>query len=265
MEKDYYLLDCYASTHVGKVRTNNEDNYLFYGSIVDDTQKQLQDEKKSDSQEINLFGVFDGMGGHEFGERASFQTADFARHFMLDEDMICEGMEQICLQANQLVCMEMRQLKLRIGTTASMLAFYKKNAYVCNIGDTPIYLLRNHKLIQLHEEHTERKMYEKIYGQVDPKKKYRLTQNIGVFEEEMMIKPYTSTLEMEPDDIYLICSDGLTDMVGEAKIVEVLESKDRKNKLKLLEETALEAGGRDNITMILVHVDKRGLFNFFRK
>lgn len=265
MIKEELFLDAYVSTHVGNVRKNNEDNYLFFNKIVDDMQDQLSDHQKSDITDVCLFGVFDGMGGHEFGERASYMTADFAKNFKLDAALLEEGLKQICLQANLLVCQEMRQLRQRIGTTASMLAFYNHQVVVCNIGDTPIYRLRNGELTQLHEEHTERKMYERIYGYADPKKKYRLTQNIGVFEEEMLIQPYVNTMVIEPNDIYLICSDGLTDMVSLEDIKETLSQKDKKTKLEKLQTSALEAGGRDNITMLLVHVQKRGLFDLFRK
>ena len=257
MAKDYYNIETWVSTHVGKVRNNNEDNFLFFNLIVDDTQKELAYEMKSDTDEIRLFGVFDGMGGHEFGERASFMTADIAQSFTLDESMIEEGLNQICMQANYLVCEEMRKLRQRIGTTASMIAMYKNQAVVCNIGDTPIYLFRNNELIPIYEEHTERRMYERLYGVVDSKKKYRLTQNIGVFEEEMMIKPYVNRLDVKHEDLFLITSDGLTDMVDSDVICELLP---QKNALEKLQEKALEAGGKDNITMILIRVEKKSFF-----
>lgn len=265
MKNNNLKLKAYVSTNVGKVRTNNEDNFLFFGKIVDDMQTQLSYKDKTNLDVLSLFGVFDGMGGHAYGEKASYITADFAKNFYLDENRMEEGLSQICLQANQLVCMEMRELKQRIGSTASMMAFLENQAYVCNIGDTPIFRFRDGVLEELHEEHTERKMYEKLYGETNPKKKYRLTQNIGVFEEEMLIKPYVTSLEIQEGDQYLICSDGLTDMVEQAFIQSVLSQKDDSTKLSLLEEAALNAGGKDNITMILIIIEKKSLLERLRK
>lgn len=262
MNKNSYILNGWASTHVGKVRTNNEDNFLFNHKIVDDTQNELAYQNKFNTENVQLFGVFDGMGGHAAGEKASLITASYANEFTFDNEMIEAGLEHICLQANQLVCDEMRELKLRIGTTASMIAFYNKAACICNVGDTPIYLCRNHQLYQLHEEHTERKMYERIYGKEIPNKKYRLTQNIGIFEEEMLIKPYLNVIDIQPDDQLLICSDGLSDMVCDDEILEILDNKKHDEKLSILQQKALDAGGRDNITMILIHVSKHKMFSF---
>lgn len=265
MSKDYFNLNSYVCTNVGKVRQNNEDNFLFDGKIVDQMQSELTFSQKTNTDNICLYGVFDGMGGHEQGEKASLMSAMIARDFMVDEDYIAEGLNQICLRANEDVCQEMKRLKQRIGSTASMVAFYKKDAHICNIGDTPIYLYRNHTLYQLHEEHTERKMYEKIYGHATPNKKYRLTQNIGVFQEEMMIKPYVSTMEVLEGDCFIICSDGLTDMVSEEQIAHVLEAISKERQVQVLESEALKAGGKDNITIMIIHVEKKSIFDRFRK
>lgn len=260
-----FSLISYVSSHVGKVRHNNEDNFLFHDKILENNECEMKYRQKKDTSSVCLFGVFDGMGGHEYGEKASLITASTARDFSIDQDYILEGLNQICHVANHLVCIEMKALKERIGCTASMVAFYKNKAYVCNIGDSPIYLYRNHTLTSIYEEHTERRMYEKIYGKVIPGKKYRLTQNIGIFKEEMMIKPYLYEFEIQEGDCLLLCSDGLTDMVSDEQITYVLNHCSKKDQMAVLENMALEAGGKDNITIELIYIDKLGIFDFFRK
>lgn len=270
MEK---IIESYVTTNVGKVRKNNEDNFYFYGHIVDRMQTDLSFSMEEKLLEPRLFGVFDGMGGHEAGEKASFMTAEIAKNTPLNSAYMLEILNGICYMANGAVCQEMRKVKQRIGTTASMLVLDEEKVCICNMGDSPIYLYRNHELTQLHEEHTERKMYERIYGHADPNKKYRLTQNIGIFEEEMLIKPYIHQIEHQLDDIYLICSDGLTDMISEDRIKNYLENFNQ-DTFHQLKDAAIKAGGRDNITIILIRIkseeDQQQTFtdrikNFFRK
>lgn len=107
----------------------------------------------------------------------------------------------------------------------------------------------------MYEEHTERKLFELLGGEIIQKKKYKLTQFLGVFSEEMMIVPYIYQDKVEKDDCYLICSDGLTDMVDKKQIKEILESRqDSETIVKKLLSAAKEAGGKDNITMICLKI-----------
>lgn len=83
-----------------------------------------------------------------------------------------------------------------------------------------------------------------------------LTQNLGIKEDELIISPYTATGEYHNHDIYLICSDGLTDMVSNEEIEYILNSSQKENSADLLLQKALENGGKDNITLILMYIRK---------
>ena len=85
------------------------------------------------------------------------------------------------------------------------------------------------------------------------RKKYRLTQHIGMPEEGLQILPYLEEIEIQDGDVFLICSDGLTDMVDEAVIKETLSTIDAESARKLV-SYALENGGHDNVTVILIQV-----------
>ena len=253
-------------THKGNVRKNNEDNFYFFHHILDNTFKEVHLKENAETKIPLVFGVFDGMGGHEHGEKASYILANMTKEKQFCENELEGQLLEICDKANEEVCELMRECRVRIGSTASFIALHNNNAITCNIGDTPIYLYRDGQLIDKYEEHTEKRMYERLYGSIDTKKKYRLTQNIGVFKEEMLIKPYTELFEIQKGDIILLCSDGLTDMVNKEDICFILDNH-KENREMLLKDKALENGGRDNITIILIEVDnikKKKFFDFFR-
>lgn len=263
---DNYKVNASVITHKGKVRKNNEDNFCFFNHILENTLEEIHLKENADTKMPLVFGVFDGMGGHEHGEKASYILANMTKEKQFDENEFEEKLLEICDEANEEVCELMREFRVRIGSTASFVALYNNLAITCNIGDTPIYLYRDGKLIDKYEEHTEKRMYERLYGNVDPKKKYRLTQNIGVFKEEMLIKPYTESFEIQKGDIILLCSDGLTDMVDKEVICSILDNH-KENREVLLRDKALENGGRDNITIIFIEIDnikKKSIFNYFR-
>ncbi len=262
MNNDNYKINASVVTHKGKVRKNNEDNFYFFDHILDNTLEEVHLKVNANTKNTVVFGVFDGMGGHEHGEKASAILANMTKEREFHEEELEEQLLEICNEANLEVCDLMREYRVRIGSTASFIALHKNNAYTCNIGDTPVYLYHNGELLDMYEEHTERRMYERLYGFADAKKKYRLTQNIGVFEEEMMIKPYTQSFEIQKGDILIICSDGLTDMVDKETICSILDNH-KENREIILRDKALENGGRDNITIILIEVENKKLFGLF--
>lgn len=253
-----------ATCHIGKKRVNNEDNLFFDQHILPmdhlGTRGCLRKEG-SLSDPPALFAVFDGMGGHLKGELASFITAEETWKNYDSGVSMPEGPEdflrQICLKANARVCHEMEKARGRIGTTAAMVLLNNDKVTVCNIGDSPIYLFRRRKILEIYEEHSERQLREKLYGRKAVEgKKFPLTQHIGIFPHEMGIDPYAKTFSIRKGDIYLLCSDGLTDMVSQKEIQSVLSQKTPVEYMVMqLLDMALDHGGVDNITIILVRVE----------
>ena len=89
------------------------------------------------------------------------------------------------------------------------------------------------------------------------KKKNIITQNIGIFPEEMLIEPhFTEPVSLQEGDMFLLCSDGLTDMVRDEEIEEILSKKEITVQADALVKAALKNGGRDNVTVLLVKVKK---------
>lgn len=134
-------------------------------------------------------------------------------------------------------------------------------AQIANVGDSRAYLYRDGELEQLSIDHTERGSLQRLrkeFGltQEDgmPEMKDVLTQHLGVSEEDFLLEPYISGMSsLYAGDIYLLCSDGLSGMVTDSIIQEVLESScNTMQKAQQLREIALKAGGRDNITLLLL-------------
>ncbi len=253
-------------SNTGLIREKNEDNLFFFDCFLEEehegTESVLEYSGTTGESPL-LFGVFDGMGGYEKGERASFLTARLAGRYAkicrnqppgTDMEVIGDCLRDLCYEANRLVCTEMEENREKMGTTASMLCFSGRKAVLCNIGDSPVFLLREGVLEEISEEHTQRAMYEKLLGKEHVgSRKFPLTQCIGIPEREMRIRPYVSIDEVRAGDRFLICSDGLTDMVAPETIKEYLRGDlPQKRLLEELVEEALDQGGRDNITILLI-------------
>ena len=248
-------------SNAGRVREKNEDNYYYNGEFMPATNRGVDAHQEwVQLDRPALFGVFDGMRGYAAGERASNLTAQAADRLWREWDRTgtpADLMERICMEANSVVCDAMEADNgRRMGSTASMLMFDNEQYHVCNIGDSPIFLLRQGQLWEISMEHTERWTFEKVTGQkAPPKKKFRLTQNIGIFEDEMAIEPYCGDGPIQKGDVFLICSDGVTDMVEEQQICNLLARCDSPEIcVEELIRASLDGGGRDNITAIVLDV-----------
>lgn len=253
MKKAYYL-QSYLVSDVGMIRKKNEDNFIFHGRYNEKSEDHMECENHICITEPVLYGVFDGMGGEAYGEVASFLMAETCQKYLLHTGHLKEDARALCQAGNELVVKEEKQRGFSMGSTASMLIFDEK-VVACNVGDSPIYLYRDGVLSSIYEEQTEKKLYEEmgLHEILKKKKKYRLTQHIGMQEEGLHLLPYLEELEVQDQDVFLICSDGLTDMVDEAVMKETLSTIDAESARKLVSH-ALENGGHDNVTVILIQV-----------
>ncbi|MDO5435681.1 MAG: serine/threonine-protein phosphatase [Clostridia bacterium] len=192
-----------------------------------------------------LFGVFDGMGGEERGEAAAYIAARAAAE--CEPTGNAESMLILCSDINREICAFTSAHRLSAcGTTAAMLLIGPDSIAGCNIGDSRIYRCKGHILTQLSEDHVW-PMY--------PGKKPPLLQFLGMPETEMIIEPFCFTKRTFRAGMYLICSDGLTDMVPDSTIEDLLSEKNSiPEKAKHLLDAALSAGGRDNVSFILLDI-----------
>ena len=258
------ILEAYACSDVGVERTGNEDNLYFNGLVKGESDGSFTHyEKMNVKKSRAVFGVFDGMGGYANGEHAAYITADTAKKILKENKKgdPQELLNRISVDSNTAICEEIKNNSgQRMGSTLSMVYFEGTHFTLCNIGDSPVYLMRKGELKLLSQEHTEAAVYTKIYGEAPPKgKKFPLTQHIGISENPDRLTPFLLRENVSDGDIFLICSDGLTDMLDDAEILRIVNSSRPISGIgKILLNNSLDHGGKDNITFILVKVSGVG-------
>lgn len=250
-----YKIEYACWTNVGKIRKINQDNYCcdrtFIKEINDKTVYPLQG--KLNSEKPAVLGVFDGMGGEECGEVASLIAAECASQIKCSDEPLAD-MQDYCSIANDRICEYLSENNVgSMGTTAAMLAFGKEEIVLCNIGDSKVFKYDSDGLVQISTDHYA----ISVYGKKPP-----LSQCLGIPKNEMVIEPYYSKGSYNDKDIYLICSDGLTDMVEMREISKSLGKSGIKEAGECLMKAALENGGKDNITIIICRIEqeRKGFF-----
>jgi len=256
----------FAITHVGSVRENNEDNYYLCGHYKHETTQTEKSDTVVDALDECLFSVCDGMGGEELGELASLIAVSTLREF---ESRFDSQVGRYVANANRLICNEiMTHGGKRIGTTFAALYVRDGTAHAYNIGDSRIYAFRDNELVQISKDHTHVQnlvnmgVLSETAARTHPER-HKLTQHFGIFPEEMVIEPHASEpFCVKSGDIFLLCSDGLTDMLSDAEISDVLRTKcSLEDREQMLLSAALARGGVDNITLILAEMKRSsGIF-----
>ncbi|MBS0650672.1 MAG: Stp1/IreP family PP2C-type Ser/Thr phosphatase [Verrucomicrobia bacterium] len=240
-----YQTDSFGMTDVGHIRTNNEDVF----EIVADKQ---------------FFILADGMGGHNAGEVASSEAVKslcrsirYAPVFS-SEDQITKYLLQAVEKANQRVW----NLSLEddafsgMGTTISCFLVHEDCLVYAHMGDSRLYQYRN-KLVQISHDHSLRALLleeEDIDRELleQPGFKNVITRALGTHPQAT---PDIEAVRIQAGDIYLLCTDGLTDLVSDAEIASILSSgKNLEKTCESLISAALEKGGNDNITVLMVKI-----------
>lgn len=266
-------IDGAVATHAGNVRCNNEDNYCLFGKYRYNMEEKTRKEAGTVLTRRTVVAVYDGMGGEEAGETASLLAARMLVPCALKR--IKEDAGQQIQTVNEAICREMKRHGIRMGTTMVALYVDRNTAVCCNIGDSRCYFLRDSVLRQLSVDHSEaRRMIE--MGVLSEEKARQssnwhvLTQHLGIPVDEFMIEPHFSQpIALQPDDVFLLCSDGLTDMVSDEEIRKILcTCRNTEEMADMLTGAALTHGGKDNVTALVLQVKKRntrkGKFSLWR-
>ena len=259
-----YQIEYAYTCHIGKIRNNNEDNFWCCGDSLE-AQNQGMSHIRSGymkQSEYPLLAVFDGMGGESCGEMAAFLAAEACgEHFKTAKDGIRndpeEFLNEICESMNQAICDYGRTNKINsMGTTAALLAFAEDAVYSCNLGDSRIYKSDREKFYQISQDHV---LGRSLFG------KAPLTQYLGMEEENLQLEPSISRQEIKTGDRFLLCSDGITDMLSDGEIADILSRDIPVAKtVEILVDRALKKGGRDNITVVLCEIMEQPR-NMFRR
>jgi PPM family protein phosphatase len=241
----------FGLTDVGRERTVNQDTLLL-------------------DNDLSLWIVADGMGGHAGGDVASQLAVDTIRKYMVQQGPLrldkCEAVLQTAItQANTTIRQRAQaEPELhRMGTTIVllyMLAYNSEHAFIAHAGDSRAYLIRDQQLSALTQDHTllEERIQVGLLPRSTPNTHplgHVLTRGVGV---ESTVEPEISTHVLKETDKILLCSDGLIKMMNDDQILKVLQENATltgQEKCQALVDRTNELGGKDNTTVALIQAE----------
>ena len=272
MNKLYYA----ALTHPGRVPENNEDNFYINGAYKSNLKAACFQAKGTVRGGRLTASVCDGMGGYAAGEEASLiavrTMAEFCKNEKAGEVLFRDRPMDYVNEANARICRLRERVGKPTGSTLTVMEFADGAFTAMNIGDSRIYLYRDGALIQLSTDHSVLARMIRM-GQITEEEakthplRHQITQHFGIRPEEMVLEPAIVQEEVHAGDLYLLCSDGLTDMVDDEAILRYLGTADLSltEKVEKLVQRAVDAGGRDNITVVLIEAEeKKGFWTKLR-
>lgn len=245
--------------HTGRVRRVNEDSLLagdkFFGRSRDT------------ATQIDIAGgpwivaVSDGIGGHRGGAEASREVVEgLAECKRVTPASVVETLRKLnrnfCERGNT------NSELAAMGATVAGIGCGTRGLFAFNVGDSRVYRLEKKKLVQITRDDSEAEDLIDVgllqpYDGPRPGFLHALTQAIGGREEVLDIDPHMHPLQVEEPTRFLICSDGLTDMLHSPEILEILLVEPRADRaVKTLFDRAMNAGGTDNITLALIEIEK---------
>ena len=230
----------YAATDTGRQRRANEDSMLARAP---------------------LFVVADGMGGAQAGEVASRLAVEAFQHGLDDGSEPQAEMAALARAANSRIHKRSHSNAEQAGMGTTLTAVYvgEQEVSIAHVGDSRAYCMRDGQLIRLTDDHS---LVDELLRQgrltpeeaVEHPQRSVITRALG---PEVAVEVDTRSFRARPGDVYLLCSDGLTTMVTEDQLAEVLRSHPRlRDAGEALIAAANDAGGRDNITVVLLRLEE---------
>ena len=237
----------FARSDIGRIREMNQDNYYI----------------SDPNDEIKMFIVADGMGGYKGGEIASALAIESAKSYITnnfeetnrEKEKILDLIKNAIEYANMVVYERSKEVEELngMGTTMDVVIIQSGRLYIGHVGDSRVYRLRKDFFRKLTTDHS---YVEQLLRQgnitkeeaYNHPKKNMLTKALGCtafVEPDVMVKGF------QKDDILLMCTDGLTNMVREDKICEIIKE-NPESACDVLVNKANENGGQDNITAVII-------------
>lgn len=237
-------MQVFAKTDIGRERKQNEDSYYI----------------ANEEDKVQLFMVADGMGGYNAGEVASKMAIDevkkyIDKHFQKNKDNIEQLLVDAIENANTAIYKKAEKNKelKGMGTTLDVSIIYNSKVYIGHVGDSRVYRIRKEFMRRLTKDHSyvqtliEDGTITKEEAFNHPKKNM-ITKALGCMEKA---EPDIYTKTFIKNDILLMTSDGLTNMIKEDEIFNIIKE-DKENAINKLVEKANDNGGYDNITVVII-------------
>ena len=238
----YFVAD--GCSDCGRVREHNEDSFRI-------------------DSERGLFVVADGMGGHAGGEIASALAVETVFKTLLGgkkgnpEPCNAEAVQTAIELANNTIYQSalVNPERKGMGTTLTFMCWNPCQLYFGHVGDSRAYRLRGHELIQLTRDHTwvDMQVRAGVLSQQEAehaRMRHVLVKSLGT---QPGIEPDIVSVDVEPKDRFLLCSDGLSDLVEHSDLLDILAGNGTLAEInRRLVEKANAVGGRDNITAVVI-------------
>lgn len=252
---------------VGVKRKVNQDNFYVNG-FINEEQKHYILKSYFSSKAEQILCICDGMGGEKYGEVASYiavkKLISYKERYSNLINRFEEHIDAYVQSVNHAICTFIQENNgERSGSTMVLLCVSpeKKEAVASNLGDSKAFLFRNSVLKRISEDHNQAQSLVNM-GLITEeearthKDKSKLTQHLGIVQDEMVLEPFiTDHIIIEKNDLFVLCSDGLTDMLSYDEIANILRADSSlKEKCKKLVEEANKKGGEDNTTVILAEI-----------
>ena len=265
-------LSAIALSDKGLHRSNNEDNMFFnhHNRRTSDVSEPYRERMASVNRRC-LFVVCDGMGGEALGEEASYLAtsglAELEERFERTREPVFQQlMVNHLQQVNEQICETIVSNRgLRMGTTFAGLLIGRQTAQAINIGDSMIYMARGGEVWKLSRAHNHAQRLVEMgiltaEEAVKHPERHRLTQHLGMFEEERLLAPTLSPeIWLKPGDRFMLTTDGITDMIDWQTLERLFSTVPNITKLAdHLMTLALEAGGKDNLSLQIIEVNRVG-------
>lgn len=250
------LVESAGMTDVGCKRTGNEDSFFV-------------------SDDMKLYVVADGMGGHQAGEVASRVVVDTMKSYMerfmdgSDVEELDDTDKVLTREANRMLAAirlanrsvysisQAKEACRGMGSTVSAVWFTEDSFVAANVGDSPIYLIQGDSIEILSVPHTVLAEQASLAGddevKIDEKFRHMLTRGMGVSDT---VDADICENQCYKGNTFVICSDGLSDKLSPEEILTVVQDEKPEKACSRLIDMAKERGGEDNITVIVVRVKK---------
>ena len=240
----------------GRRRRTNEDNFYLDGvskSLADISQPVLW---QRESPLGALYGVSDGLGGADGGELAAtlaVTALGAVAPRLLAQPGNCDLVPACLCTISRQIRLQAARLGNGMGATLVLGLIHPGGLDLYNLGDSRAYLLWEGTLRQLSRDHTTAQSFREMGLPPPPPGHDGLTQYLGMDEEEGSADPHHLHTSFPPGARLLLCSDGLTGMVADGGIAQLLQAAPTPAQaVRALTDAALAAGGRDNITALVV-------------
>ena len=242
------MIQAYAKSDVWKVREQNQDSYYISEPL----------------DKVQLFIIADGMGGYNGGEIASSLAVQSAKNYIennfessdKDKESIIQLVASALEYANMVVYEKSKENEelSEMGTTMDICLIYNNKAYIGHVGDSRVYRIRKEFIRKLTQDHSyvQKLVKDGTITQEEAQhhpQKNMLMKALGCnafVEPDVMIKGF------QKDDILLMTTDGLTNLVSKDHLFETVKAENLEQVPKKLVEQANNNGGYDNITVIII-------------